>query len=33
MRLEHLNLVVNDLEETLIFYRAAFHPLARSWWR
>ncbi|WP_144208659.1 VOC family protein [Shewanella donghaensis] len=24
MRLEHLNLVVNDLEETLMFYRAAF---------
>lgn len=24
MRLEHLNLVVNDLEETLTFYRAAF---------
>ncbi|MCT8986891.1 VOC family protein [Shewanella phaeophyticola] len=24
MHLEHLNLVVNDLEETLVFYQAAF---------
>ncbi len=24
MRLEHLNLVVNDLDESLVFYKAAF---------